>query len=90
MRVGTITEISRSKGGANQIIVTHPDGSFTGYTHVGKASGISKGSRVLAGQHIGNSDGSGTSAAHLHLSYSPNGVRRYSSDNRANPMNLFN
>lgn len=74
-QVGTVTEISLSQRGGNQIIIRNLDGSISGYAHVGAVDGISIGSQVTSGQLIATSDGSGVGTApHLHYTYRPGTV----------------
>jgi murein DD-endopeptidase MepM/ murein hydrolase activator NlpD len=71
---GEVIEVNYNRGGGNQIFIRHKDGSISGYAHTVAAEGITKGTRVYGGQHIGNSDSSGYArlgGAHLHYTYKP-------------------
>ena len=57
------------KRGGNQILVLNVDGSLSGYAHT--APLVNVGDLVLEGEVIGQSDGSGTGAPHLHYTYRP-------------------
>jgi murein DD-endopeptidase MepM/ murein hydrolase activator NlpD len=66
---GEVISTTPSPGGANQIIVQHPDGKIGGYAHLDPTVGI--GDQLLPGQVIGHSDGSGNVKPHAHISLRP-------------------
>jgi RHS repeat-associated protein len=66
---GIVTSTTPSSSGGNQIIVHNADGSVSGYAHTLPV--VRVGDSVAEGQQIGRSDGSGTGAPHLHLTYRP-------------------
>ncbi|MET1257558.1 M23 family metallopeptidase [Aliikangiella maris] len=70
---------TKGYGNINQVFIRDDAGGVHGYANVGAT--VSVGDSVYPGQIIATSDGSGTSAAHLHYSYKPDGV------NRVNPLN---
>lgn len=64
---GEVIVINTSPGGANQLLIRYFDGSIGGYAHV--RATVSVGAKVIAGQPVGVSDGSGTKDPHLHYTY---------------------
>jgi len=63
-------------GGGNSVLVRHPDGSVTGYAHLGDI-GVRRGDTVSAGQPLGTVGSTGRSTgSHLHFTYrDPSGKR---------------
>jgi murein DD-endopeptidase MepM/ murein hydrolase activator NlpD len=63
-----------SKGGGNQIFVLLDDGTIVGFSHTKWMDGMQEGDEVYAGQQVGESDGSGTTEPHTHMSVYPPGT----------------
>jgi RHS repeat-associated protein len=70
---GTVTIAGPKAKGGNTVVVSNDDGSRNGFAHTGPADGIVPGAKVTRGQQIGVSDGSGTTTAHTHMTYTPPG-----------------
>lgn len=66
---GTVRAIMSGGRGGDQIIIDNADGSVSGFAHTGAVRGLARGATVVPGQQIGISNGTGTGAPHLHLTY---------------------
>jgi MYXO-CTERM domain-containing protein len=69
---GTVIKTVKSSCLGNVIIIKHPDGMYSGYSHLQVPSTLKKGEKVKLGQTIGKVGETGTCAygAHLHLTLS--------------------
>lgn len=63
---GTVFGVGRS-GAINEMFIAYDSGSEGGYAHVRAV--VSAGQKVVAGQRVAVSDGSGTRHAHLHYTF---------------------
>jgi hypothetical protein len=83
---GTIALSQYSGCLGNVVVVAHPDGMFSGYSHLVAPGPLPVGTPVSRGQTIGNVGATGTCAqgAHLHLTMA-NTVGGYGNGNNVDP-----
>jgi len=69
---GHVLRVLVSPRGGNQLFIQNDTGSIPGYAHVAPEPWVQAGARVLAGDLVATSDGSGIGTApHLHYTYRP-------------------
>lgn len=68
---GSVISVNTTSSGIDQILIRNGDTSISGYAHVEPT--VNVGDRIVSGEPIGYSNGSGTDVPHLHYTYRPPG-----------------
>jgi murein DD-endopeptidase MepM/ murein hydrolase activator NlpD len=83
VKPGKVVTVNSNDKGGRQVMVQHPDGSISGYSHL-KDWAVKEGDTVNAGQLIGYTGKTGMATGpHLHFTY------RDASGNHVNPFQLI-